>query len=680
MDVTEPGAAEPVLRSVTLYKHGVGAFQWHAVIGEDGALVLPVPAQQIVDVLKSLLVMAAGGSNIASVAYAADEPLERRLRNFGVNLQHITGFADLLSRMIGARVRFHRGSETLEGQIIATEVVERPLREQVVRDEWLLLLLTSGAIERVELAAVRGLEVIEGESAARIREQLDLLREANQPDVARLVLTGSPGTALDLHYVAEAPVWKMTYRVVLPTAAEDKPFLQGWAIVENTSATDWNGVEVALISGMPLSFTLDLRHPRFRTRPTATIPEIDAIAPPVAEGALRRLASMPAQAADADMVALVRDEYAEERGRGVAAAKQMARRDARGMATALAESPAPPTTSRAVGELFEYHLDQPVTIPAQQAALIPVLAGTIEGAGVSVYNRSVHADHPLNAVRLSNTTGLTLDAGPITVLRDDTYAGEALIDVIKPGEERLVSYAVDLGCRVESQQQTSQRTMSRVRVRRGVLHYDLLETATTTYRFASLTDDERTVIVEHPVRPGWDMPDPPPMETTANYQRYETRVPARQSVELVVRESHTLVDSMTLLTSGADQIAWIITQINNDPAVAPVLERVAAQFRAVAERQAAVARVQAEIDALATDQARLRSNLQALGPGPEERELARRYVDELSRSEDRMGELRNALVAARQAVEAATAALHALIDEIELDQSLAPPREISPGT
>src|SRR5919202_1132048 len=99
----------------------------------------------------------------------------------------------------------------------------------------------------------------------------------------------------------------------------------------------------------------------------------------------------------------------------MAAAQQFGARAARTMGRALAAAPPPPTTTRAVGDLFEYHLDHPVTIPAQQAALIPVLAVTIEGAAVSVYNATVHAAHPLNAVRLRNSTGLTLDAGPITV-------------------------------------------------------------------------------------------------------------------------------------------------------------------------------------------------------------------------------------------------------------------------
>ena len=660
--------AEPSLRRVTLYKHGLAAFQWDAVAGEDGVLVLPVPAQQIDDVLKSLLVVVADGSGVASVSYAVDEPLERQLRNFGVNLQHIAGLADLLGRMIGATVRFQRGSEDLRGQIIATEIFDRPMREQVVREEWLLLLLENGAIERVELPEIRNLEVMKGETAERLSAQLDLLRTANQPDVARLVLTAAPGTALALGYVAEAPVWKMTYRIVLPTNAEDKPFLQGWAILENTGATDWKDVELALISGMPLSFTLDLRHPRFRARPVAAIPEIEAIAPPVAEGAIVEMAEQAPSEDEFDMMAT----GDEAQMRRVASAGRFAAPKARAMPGALAAAPPAllPTTTRSVGELFEYHIDRPVTIPAQQAALIPVLAGAIEGSAVSVYNVAVYADHPLNAVRLRNSTDLTLDAGPITVLRDDTYAGEALVDVIKPDETRLVPYAVDLGCRVESRQQTSQRTMSRVRVRRGVLQYDLRETATTTYQLTSVTDDRRTVIIEHPVRAGWERPEPSPIETTASYHRYETPLPPRQGVRFVVRESHTLVEQLVLLTSGGEQIAWLITQTNDDPQVAPVLRRVAAQFRAVSEQKAAVVRTQAEIDALVAEQARLRSNLQALGQGREERDLARRYVDELARSEDRMAELQSALRTAQQAMDEATAALHAMIDQLELDQPL----------
>src|SRR3954451_16209294 len=266
-DQTPPG---PILRSVTLYKHGMGAFHWTAVVGEDGTLALPVPSQQIDDVLKSLLVLAADGSSVASISYAADEPLQRQLSNFGVNLEHIGGFADLLSRMVGATVRFQVGGAPLEGQIIAAEVVDRYVQEKLIRDEWVLL-LANGMIERIELGAVRGLEIVRGETADRLATQLDLLRTANQRDVVRLVFSAPPGTPLELRYVAEAPVWKMTYRVVLPVEGQAELFFQGWAIAENTSASDWNGVELALISGMPLSFTLDLRHPPFRSRPAASI-------------------------------------------------------------------------------------------------------------------------------------------------------------------------------------------------------------------------------------------------------------------------------------------------------------------------------------------------------------------------------------------------------------------------
>lgn len=655
----EPG---PTLQSIALYKHGVGAFQWSATAGADGTLIIPIPAQQIDDVLKSLLVLAADGSGVSSISYAADEPVQRQLRNFGVNLQDVQGMADLLARMVGATVRLRLGSDQLQGQILATEQFERQVDDRTVREEWLLLLTEAGAIERIDLAAVRGLEVIKGETAERLKAQLDLLLLARQLDVTHLMLRAQPGQKLSLSYVAEAPVWKMTYRLVVSDAGE--PFLQGWAIAENTSATDWNEVSLALISGMPLSFTLDLRHPRFRTRPAAAIPEIEAIAPPVAEGAIASAPVAPA----AEAFALSMADAGDIAPRGAAARMQKLRGARAFSGEALAAAPPPPTTARAIGDLFEYHLDQPITIPAQQAALLPVLAASIGGKTVSVYNAGVHPVHPLNAVRLVNTTALTLDAGPITVLRDDTYAGEALIDVIKPGDERLISYAVDLGCRVESQQHTGERRVIRVRIRRGVLHYDLRETATTTYQITSVTADSRTVVIEHPVRAGWDRPDPAPTETTASYHRYEVDVPPRQAIRWVVEDSHTVEEQTTLVSSSRDLIVWVIAQTGSDPRLRPVLEELASHFRLVSERMSIVQRIQAEIQTVTADQGRLSNNLQALGQGREERDLARRYVDELGRSEDRMNELRESHTRAQQELDQATATLHTFIDGLELDR------------
>ncbi|MBA3943609.1 MAG: hypothetical protein H0X37_03505 [Herpetosiphonaceae bacterium] len=669
---TSPSPTEPKLTNVALYKHGVGFFRWRATVGADGTLTLPIPANQIDDVLKSLLVIADDGSGVASIAYAADEPLQRQLRNFGIALQGVTGLADLLQRMVGTLIKLQYGSETLQGQIIATEVVERQVREQVVRDEWLLLLSQGGTIERIELADLRGLEVVTGETAPRLQAQLDLLLAARQPEVSRLRITGTAGQELDLSYVAEAPVWKMTYRLVLPSTPVESSFLQGWAIAENTSAADWQGVDLSLISGMPLSFTLDLSHPRFRPRPAASIPEVETLAPHVAEAALMPIGIATSSSGEFDEMHEGTAAEDEEIVRNI---RNMARFGAqpkvRGLSAQLSAAPRPPTTTRAVGDLFEYHLDHPVTLPAQQAALIPVLATQVKGQAVVVYNAGVQPDHPLNAVRLHNTTSLTLDAGPITILRSDTYVGEALIDVIKPDERRLVSYAVDLGCRVEVRPHGLPGTRSHARIMQGVFTFDVRETQTTTYRLSSVTADERNVIIEHPVRQRWDVPDPAPTEITPSYYRYEVPLPPNGGAELIVYDHRTIVQGYALRKSSPDQIARDIIQIGDTPIVVAALQQVVEQFRVVAEREATVNRLTSDQNELTNDQARLRSNLQSLGQGREERDLARRYVDELTRSEDRLAQVRQELGLARQQLEDAQGALGMLIDTLDVDQPIA---------
>ena len=51
----------------------------------------------------------------------------------------------------------------------------------------------------------------------------------------------------------------MTYRLALDDA--HAPFFQGWAIVENSSEADWSDIRLSLVSGRPISFTMDLYQP-----------------------------------------------------------------------------------------------------------------------------------------------------------------------------------------------------------------------------------------------------------------------------------------------------------------------------------------------------------------------------------------------------------------------------------
>ncbi len=67
--------------------------------------------------------------------------------------------------------------------------------------------------------------------------------------------------------------------------------------------------------------------------------------------------------------------------------------------------------------------------------------------------------NPLNGARVKNTTDKHLLAGPITVLDGNTYAGDARIDNLPPGQERLLSYGIDLQMTVDA---TNNRTDNNV--------------------------------------------------------------------------------------------------------------------------------------------------------------------------------------------------------------------------
>ena len=105
-------------------------------------------------------------------------------------------------------------------------------------------------------------------------------------------------------------------------------------------------------------------------------------------------------------------------------------------------------TAAKLGDFFQYAIDKPVTLPRQKSAMLPIVDKDVEATRVSIYNESTQAKFPLLGLKFKNTSGLHLMQGPITVFEGTNYAGDARILDLQPNEERLLSYAIDLGTEV----------------------------------------------------------------------------------------------------------------------------------------------------------------------------------------------------------------------------------------
>ena len=122
-----------------------------------------------------------------------------------------------------------------------------------------------------------------------VGKYLSLVASTRDQDVRRMTIStaGEGERNLLVSYISEVPVWKSTYRIVIPN--EGKPLLQGWAIVDNTVGEDWKNVELSLVAGAPQSFVQQLSQPYYARRPVVPLPQNAMITPQTYEATLEKL-------------------------------------------------------------------------------------------------------------------------------------------------------------------------------------------------------------------------------------------------------------------------------------------------------------------------------------------------------------------------------------------------------
>ena len=718
---------------ISLYKNGVGFFEHTGRVLGDQTVTLDLTSTQLNDALQSLTAIDLGGGRITGAGYNSTTPLDQQLRSLPLSLGEQPTEQDLFNSLRGARIDITGSGTAFTGRILALELRPAPPADAnakpAVEHRFLTVVSDTGATRTLELTSATIIRLLDAPLRTDLNTYLELLDRSRSEGIRHLALTdrgpaGSPvPRELRVSFLSEVPIWKSTYRILFtdpntaqPTAASQSAppasqtaTLQGFSVIDNTTGEDWNNVHLSLIAGSPQSFLQPLAQPIYARRPEIPIAQDAELTPQTHESAVDAVASAAPQVAGVAGISggsaggvpggvlggvgaapapVVRSDHGIGAGSGSNLGGGIYRIQPRQRAlnqtvelpqpyeTIAAGSTSPNTTTAAFDDFFAYNLTDPVTIPRNGSALVPILQTSIASERVTLWSPSKLV--PLRALWITNASDLTLDRGSFTIVENGNFGGEGLLETIHPGERRLLSYAADQAVRVSVDTRHDTRRVTALSISKGVLKATSAEIAEVEYLVTNAAPDPRTVIIEQPRRQGWTLDsasgqptsDPKPTETTPTAYRFRVVTAPKETVRLHLGERHSLNEFFRLVDSREDQLALFLHNAKSSTALLQQLEPVFAAKRAVNAVDSQISDKQAAIDQLVEDQKRLRDNLSALKGTNEERALARRYTAELSTQEDTLASLRRDLAALQSERQRAEADLNRKIEALQVDETI----------
>src|SRR5215467_6755478 len=691
------------VRRVILYKNGIGYFEHVGRVSGNQTVTVAFNSTQLNDVLKTLTTIDLGNGRVTGVSYNSQAPLTQRLDGLRLPVGEHATLPQLLDALRGARIEARTGDRIVTGRLLGVEERSRSRNGETTTVEEMTLVGDGGDIRVVEITPAVNIRLAERDSTQQVSTYMGLLASARGSDqrLLRIATAGTGDRDLLVSYISEVPVWKTTYRIVLPSRG-GAPVLQAWAIVDNTIGEDWQNVELSLVAGAPQSFLQQLSQPLYAQRPVVPLPKSLLVMPQTHQGTITdESEGRDAKAVQAPLdirsgveggvVGGVAGGVAGGIGPGSGGGRAGGSyRPGVGAPLASAAPVPPPPPSREeietrvvqtgaaalggdVGDLFEYKLSEPISILKNQSALVPILNHEVGAERVSLWNSRVVNGRPLRSLWLTNASGSTLDGGSFSVLDAGAFAGEGLVEAMKPGEKRLLSYAVDLGVQVEPRNGDEQRTVSRISIARGLLvqHSERLARRVYTIRNNDTTD--RRVVIEHPIRAGWTLASAAkPAETSVDAYRFVVTVPAKKTETFTVAEQQALSQTYRIADITSQQVDLIVRESGGDSGLRNALAPILAAKATVASLTDDLNSRAAETKRIGDDQSRVRENMKALKGSSEEQQLLKRYAAQLAQQEDRVAVLRRETDDLERRRRDAQAELARLVDNLTTEVAITP--------
>jgi hypothetical protein len=649
------------IRRIILYKHGVGYFERRGTTSGE-YLRLSFPRAAMDDMLKSLIALDMGAGQVLSIDFETPENRAALLEKGSIHLSPQHSLLDLLRDLRGRRVRVllaaHDDDDeededddedededaSIEGLVVGVDYEEEePLKRALLT----LYLPQQRSVQTLPLRRIGHVELLDDTAAADLDYFLRAAQSEEERRHAALHLSSGEHDLL-VGYIAPAPAWRVSYRMLVEpgdTTAEPSEasgtscsvLLQGWGLFDNQLEEDLEDVHLTLVAGMPVSFRYRLYEPHTPERPliededrTVNAPLFFESAPPPAapqKQAARRSAGgvqafgMAADAADEEL-----------QPEAMAAPASFS-------AAEMEESVQVTASGSERGALFAYEVGHPVSVGRGQSAMVPIASQRIPCRRDLLYNRHKLPRHPVASLRLTNDTGLTLERGPVTVLEDGAYAGEAVVPFTQAGGELIVPFAVELGITVDEQQR-GERHIAGISVRDDYLLIHEYDVRHTTYHLSSTLAQAVSVTIEHPRRSTYDLADTPaPREEGAHFARWEVECAPGERTTFEVHERRLVSRHEQVRSLTGDRIHRYVRNRWLDGETAQALAGVTTLYHQIQQLQQQRKRIEREREGIYKQQKQIQGNLAPLANEGGERALRARYVSTLNTLEDKLAEL-----------------------------------------
>lgn len=484
---------------------------------------------------------------------------------------------------------------------------------------------------------------------------------------------------LRVGYIAEAPVWRPSYRLVLD---KDRVRLQVWGIVQNLSGEDWKDTQLTLVADAPLALQTRLEQAVIPSRPVledgneviAVVPQSEtslanAPAPPspvaAAPETMNEEPGGPSAAPELSRNASAMGSLGKAKGEKKAAGRALRapaaamanqkRVSANATGTELSSRTRNLAALAAVavsGGATRYDLPNRVTVPDGSATMLLLLDRDIPGESSFLFAPDPgvpdSASHPFRVARFTNKTGGLLERGPLAFFGEGGFLGQGVIDGLPDGASATVPFALEHGLAIERHSEYIQEGSRLFMVDAGRLTVQRQVGPRSHYAVRNGTTSAHKLWLKHNRLPGSKLVNPP-ANTEDNLGTgsalVPTQVPAQSTTELVLDERRAQQQPAEWLSDLADQaVTSFLTDATADPGPKAALKAAwdtRGEWKKLSDE---AARLHTEQNDLEQSSEETRDNLRAIEKNKAAEDLRKTLTARLAKSSARLDQIMKRLI------------------------------------